>query len=530
MGVPKRKCGTCRYFEESSLPGNGWCNHPQWRTSTDTLIMVRKDELRCRNGWLDDLWAPTPDDQPSTRARLSFFPAKPVAPATVADITAIISAQTVQPAAELGSAKPVFEDVVVNETAMPHRPEPVAPSISLDTRTAIQRARERHRIKFPVRPRTVELAENDTQREVNQQQIPPDAHEFTEGVPSQAAQNTQEPHVLGDSHTEAPIDTMPATERPIETTYWAERLTATDPFETIPEIDDGFALPRNAASSVPSLFPNPLSNRAWERPNLEHEEADSAFATYAERTLLSESTASPPATLPPDLSAPSSYDLALDRARQFRAGVRTRPATEPIIQDREPPHTVPSLALATPQVSVEAVDSSANIAHVDLTELEFASEFEVDQAFVAEVASSQLSRTVNIDLITEWDDPAPIDLPEHINHLDITFEDDRLIEIHPRLAPEIPRMCLTCRDFRPAESGERGWCTNTIAFSHRRMVNAEDLTCEQSFGCWWLPSDAIRLPLLDITAHAMATPLMDTFIAKRMARRAEETAPQRKRS
>ncbi|MBA3336075.1 MAG: hypothetical protein H0T49_00760, partial [Chloroflexia bacterium] len=205
--MPKRKCGTCRYFEESSLPGNGWCNHPQWRTSTDTLIMVRKDELRCRNGWLDDLWAPTPDDQPSTRARLSFFPAKPVAPATAADITAIISAQTVQPAAELASAKPVFEDVVVNETAMPHRPEPVAPSISLDTRTAIQRARERHRIKFPVRPRTVELAENDTQREVDQQQIPPDAHEFTEGVPSQAAQNTQEPLVLGDGHTEAPIDT-----------------------------------------------------------------------------------------------------------------------------------------------------------------------------------------------------------------------------------------------------------------------------------------------------------------------------------
>ncbi|MDQ3045774.1 MAG: hypothetical protein M3R06_11600, partial [Chloroflexota bacterium] len=119
---------------------------------------------------------------------------------------------------------------------------------------------------------------------------------------------------------------------------------------------------------------------------------------------------------------------------------------------------------------------------------------------------------------------------EPLRHLELTPDDYDAVELYPKLAPDVPRMCQTCRDYRPAESGDRGWCTNTIAFSHRRMVNAEDLTCEQSFGCWWLPSDNIRLPLLDIGAHAMATPLMDAFIAKQLVRHAEESGPRRKRS
>jgi hypothetical protein len=54
----------------------------------------------------------------------------------------------------------------------------------------------------------------------------------------------------------------------------------------------------------------------------------------------------------------------------------------------------------------------------------------------------------------------------------------------------IPRMCQTCRSFRPADDGSaRGWCTNQWAFGHRRLVNAEDLACMSTMGVWWLPDD-----------------------------------------
>ena len=62
--------------------------------------------------------------------------------------------------------------------------------------------------------------------------------------------------------------------------------------------------------------------------------------------------------------------------------------------------------------------------------------------------------------------------------------------VGPELAPELPRVCRTCRDFRPAEAGDRGWCGNRWAFDHRRMVHAGDAApCAASFGSWWLPVD-----------------------------------------
>lgn len=51
----RRKCGTCRYFEEAGIAGSGRCTHPQ-RADLYSVVLVRKDELACRNPWDDDLW------------------------------------------------------------------------------------------------------------------------------------------------------------------------------------------------------------------------------------------------------------------------------------------------------------------------------------------------------------------------------------------------------------------------------------------------------------------------------------------
>jgi hypothetical protein len=109
--------------------------------------------------------------------------------------------------------------------------------------------------------------------------------------------------------------------------------------------------------------------------------------------------------------------------------------------------------------------------------------------------------------------------------------DDVVVDLSPviEIAPDVPRMCRTCRDFRPADSGGRGWCTNKWAFSHRRMVDADELPCETSVGCWWLPHDDIWLATADVSAHGQPTPLVDHWLAHKIDPAAADAGAQRRR-
>lgn len=78
----------------------------------------------------------------------------------------------------------------------------------------------------------------------------------------------------------------------------------------------------------------------------------------------------------------------------------------------------------------------------------------------------------------------------------------------------VPRVCMTCRDFRPAESGERGWCTNDWAFSHRTMVEADSRPCQSTIGSWWLPHEILWLGGIDVQRHGHPTPLIDTYLGE----------------
>jgi hypothetical protein len=84
-------------------------------------------------------------------------------------------------------------------------------------------------------------------------------------------------------------------------------------------------------------------------------------------------------------------------------------------------------------------------------------------------------------------------------------------------APALPnfrleRICQTCRDFRPSDNGERGWCNNKWAFNHRRMVDADDLACRNSLGSWWTPKDDVWRRDGDISRHAQQTPRVDQWL------------------
>jgi len=80
---------------------------------------------------------------------------------------------------------------------------------------------------------------------------------------------------------------------------------------------------------------------------------------------------------------------------------------------------------------------------------------------------------------------------------------------------DLPRICRTCRDYRPSADAQRGWCANAWAFTHRRLVLEDDpAPCQSAIGDWWLPVDDVWLVAADVSSHGRATPLLDRLTAK----------------
>jgi hypothetical protein len=85
---------------------------------------------------------------------------------------------------------------------------------------------------------------------------------------------------------------------------------------------------------------------------------------------------------------------------------------------------------------------------------------------------------------------------------------------------DLPRICRTCRDYRPAAEGGRGWCANAWAFTHRRLVQDDDAApCDSAVGDWWAPVDDVWLVAADVSSHGRATPLLDRLTAEERSQR-----------
>jgi hypothetical protein len=114
-------------------------------------------------------------------------------------------------------------------------------------------------------------------------------------------------------------------------------------------------------------------------------------------------------------------------------------------------------------------------------------------------------------------------------------QDDSAVQIRREAARDasvwagLIKCCATCRDFRPASGGGRGWCTNQWAFKHRRMVDADDRPCETSIGNWWIPGDFAWQGDLDVEDLAAATPLMDKWFGTSTGEEPEEAPALRRR-
>jgi hypothetical protein len=95
----------------------------------------------------------------------------------------------------------------------------------------------------------------------------------------------------------------------------------------------------------------------------------------------------------------------------------------------------------------------------------------------------------------------------------LVAQQGELLDMTITVSPDVPRKCSTCRNYRASEQGERGWCTNDMAFTHRQMVNADDLACQSTIGCWWLPADEQVWLDGDIQPSHVPTPRIDRLVA-----------------
>ncbi len=85
---------------------------------------------------------------------------------------------------------------------------------------------------------------------------------------------------------------------------------------------------------------------------------------------------------------------------------------------------------------------------------------------------------------------------------------------------DLPRVCRACRDFRPAADGQRGWCANAWAFTHRQLVQEDDVApCHSAIGDWWAPVDDVWLVAADVSSHGRATPWLDRLIGEESGQR-----------
>jgi hypothetical protein len=492
----RQRCGSCRFFQEAGLAGSGWCHHPLRKTTSDLLIMVRKNELACRDAWSHSLWEPgkfEDDDTPAEGSDAGVsFAARPVTPASDSDIAAILQAsQTTDDAPR--------EDVVLSEVrVLPSaKPEPAADLEraaqyrDLDARSAIIKAREAFRERVRI----------DTRR-IGEPAAP--ASRVPAAEAREPESDAEEPLSARELDQGWPDDGLAAEAEALDGEEDDVRLAE-------PEADDDDLLAAEGDDFGPgdrtddeAFEPEPSPAESWLSRGL-----FGGFGRFIHLRPVAESRAAQ-APAQAAVEAGSEGELepgpidATTGATPDRAWDRDPEAIFDAIVDRLPGGEAPPLAIEAESVAAPLDD---------------APRFGFRPGRTLPAPSNHAAEP-EPEAADDWD--VAVEPAATIDALE-ALED---IEVGPGLAPGLPRVCRTCRDFRPSESGGRGWCANRWAFTHRRMVDAQDAApCSTSFGTWWLPVDEVWSTAYDISGHGQATPLLDAWLLDR-----RDDEPQRRRS
>lgn len=599
--MKRRVCETCLYFEPAGFSRNGWCHHPARRQNSDIRLMVRANELGCRNGWNADLWVPATTDGATQREHpidsIAGRARSEVAPSEQNDlITSIVAARTDNtPVAEhrpLAMPAPrvlAGEDIFVKQTpslTWSNGPVSVQPATELvqDPKAAILRARDQFRkrrkeegrladrqLPSPAAPfiasareaqmiddfdladpepaagsvdpryenrpllRQQPIGHSEDRRPVSpvsldemnrlfpsMTEFPEDRTRF-ESVPvfdSDGGNDSPFEFHQDDTWIETrQLDTVPPEPYEMDELFEEDEpgiYMESEPFEDVElsvhhreSVLDRFLRQRRerrrthdlAAEPTPDALP--ARQPGYQQMGQPEDRPDDAPVALSHRSATAETS---PIDAPEPVHAQAARHDAWDTGEQrsYRAAMRPRPEPEPrerhepafVVDDDfalppplpayEPTHRDEQRARTRVQQRYELAPEARHTIRPERPLPPVADEFGDQPLFAAQPMPR--------------DDDIAIDRPRT----------ERPAAALP--ANRVERICRTCRDFRPAENGDRGWCTNKWAFSHRRMVDADDLACRNSLGSWWTPKDEVWRRDGDISRHAQETPRVDEWL------------------
>lgn len=411
--MTQRKCGTCRYFEEGGIAASGWCRHPE-RQELQHMVLVRKTELACRDGWDHDLWEPkdgggnggggsggSRQQRASGRRTAGESPVlTPTggAPNGRSDMAAHSS--TGSGSGSSGGSGQAVRTLNPDETESADQSGP---------------AREPDRYSFEDASTIFNPSRN-------------------------AEQNEQVDEIREETFSTRGMRTARASFEPVQAEASPEPLKSSQD-ETHPQSREKLNPLNGHEGGAPGRFGAPSQGMPG---NDQRNPWSSEGAAYEPEPVEQSGMTEPFDVMEPETDMPeSTADSYEDPA-------------EPGIADEAEGHS----GEWAPEVGDDGSRGALNI---------------------------------------------PLSLQRE-------------------------QCCRTCRDFRPADGGHRGWCNNPFAFEHRQEVRADDLACQGTFGNWWSPTDDWWVERGDISHHSTPTPLVNELIRETQEQKAEDPGSTNKRS
>lgn len=615
--MKRRVCETCFFFEAAGLNNSGWCRHPNRQFSSGVRLIVRGNEIACRNGWDDDLWVSREIDPADANTDL-------VADSAGSDqITSIIPARYEPAVAPAPSQERASEDIVVG-----HAPysgfagtEKEARELVTNPKAAIARAREQFKSRQRREGRLSDAAGNNPPLIVDATNdfpasdwnLPDDDQANWPDTPENApfpvrgASSAPRPQI-----NIVPPVTREEMQRPYPTiTSFAED---DERFGSVPDAvvvqspsepsrfidaepyDDDFALPLdNAELWEPEAADARELSRAPRKAPRRESFVNRILRERRERRLASEYADYE--GYPVEISANGHRDSLPDHHRSIESAERPPSTAVPpddmdayaYSYDADRPVSRDSGFMDTFEYNGERVSAHAgqvveatndrpdalrrtgDFARVSTAWLEddLFEEAPVRNvrgrlgtpavAARANAAPSRLDTTPEDKwqhTETDFDSPRPVRHPRgpqpqafddlrdadtefrpYVRDAEPPFGDSAESELprwnsmpaqaRPSVPPsgrgraafdaDIPKICRTCRDYRPSDLPDRGWCNNLWAFPHRRMVDADQLSCGSSaLGSWWAANDNFWQGPSDVSRHAQETPLLNRLLAARL--------------
>ena len=498
--MTERNCGTCRHFVRIESAASGHCTNPLVVSHQGQLVMYRSGEIGCRRGWKQDLWEAS--DEAS----------EPVAAASGFDVPVDYGRAAAW--ADSAPQRTTLHDNLLDSDLLDDE-DLLDPRRTRDIREAMRRAREmKRRDQLSASRRepfdqpmlgaepvsgedSVVHVEPAPRESMNQPIVPPvSADEVRRRVDEmrQARRYNDPPPSIHfgqyDDHfsdrDESPIVPLLPEDSRLRSPRWSDRsddrsvsvdgpsehrTMAATPYEDVRDLEDLEPI------DSPAVDARGFANESHLRNDSRFDFDTDEEAEWPEQ-------------------APWVEDVAYDDWQHERPKRRSWFGNLLHRQPRPQP--------------IDRHDS----AFAWEPELEEIDDFVADEPLAAEAAFERPVERPRYDDRQVPRAPAGAQLPPLPYKDEDELQDDYLLaegrfgdaEEEDPQARQIDHICATCRYFRPD-----GTCGNAFAFTYRRRVSEEYLSCASSIGAWWLPSDHYWESVVSFTHHGQPTPLLERY-------------------